>query len=80
MVTSIAERVREARESAGLASKDLASAIGAAPGTVSRYENGRLTPSAKRLAQIAKITGTCMYWLTTGKKQPLAPAPAPEAA
>jgi transcriptional regulator with XRE-family HTH domain len=50
----LAERIRQLRKEAGLSQAELAGKIGADPGRVSRYEAGRITPSAEALVRIAE--------------------------
>ncbi|MHB1820922.1 MAG: helix-turn-helix domain-containing protein [Streptosporangiaceae bacterium] len=51
---ALGERIRQLRKEAGLSQADLAEAIGADPGRVSRYEAGRITPSADALVRLAE--------------------------
>lgn len=50
----LGERIRQLRKEAGLSQAELADKIGADPGRVSRYEAGRITPSAEALARLAE--------------------------
>jgi transcriptional regulator with XRE-family HTH domain len=50
----LAERIRQLRKEAGLSQAELADKIGADPGRVSRYEAGRITPSADALVRLAE--------------------------
>jgi transcriptional regulator with XRE-family HTH domain len=51
---ALGERIRQLRKEAGLSQADLAEKIGADPGRVSRYEAGRITPSADALVRLAE--------------------------
>jgi transcriptional regulator with XRE-family HTH domain len=50
----LAERIRQLRKEACLSHAEFADKIGTDPGRVSRYEAGRLTPSAEALVRIAE--------------------------
>ncbi|GHO48705.1 NB-ARC domain-containing protein [Ktedonospora formicarum] len=52
-----AERIREARLQKGLTQEQLAEAIGANVGTVSRWEAGRTIPTAYYLSQLTQVLG-----------------------
>lgn len=52
---SLGERIRQLRKEAGWSQAELAEKIGVDPGRVSRYEAGRITPSAEALVRIAQI-------------------------
>jgi transcriptional regulator with XRE-family HTH domain len=51
----LGERIRQLRKEAGLSQAELAEKIGADPGRVSRYEAGRITPSAEALVRLAEM-------------------------
>lgn len=51
----LGERIRQLRKEAGLSQAELAEKIGADPGRVSRYEAGRITPSAEALVRLAEV-------------------------
>jgi transcriptional regulator with XRE-family HTH domain len=51
---ALGERIRQLRKEAGLSQAELADKIGADPGRVSRYEAGRITPSADALSRLAQ--------------------------
>lgn len=55
----LGERLKQLRQEHGWSQADLAAKIGTDPGQISRYENGKMTPSAEavvRLAQILDVT------------------------
>jgi transcriptional regulator with XRE-family HTH domain len=66
-VFTIADRLRKAREEAGLAQHELAEAMGASRGTVSNYELGVYPPKRPVLLAWAMATGVPLEWLETGK-------------
>lgn len=49
--------IREIRRQKDITQKQLADAIGVTVGAISKYENGTLVPSLKRLAMIAQVLG-----------------------
>lgn len=54
---SYASNIRRARRAAGLTQKQLADAIGCAPGTIQQYERGVREPKSARLKEIADACG-----------------------
>lgn len=62
---SIGERIKQAREQAGLRQEDLADLLGVATRTVQNYE-GAATKPFKQLNAIAAATGTTTEWLLHG--------------
>ena len=64
-IETVGDRIREAREKAGLSQPDLARAIGLAhPQSISRYERGEHDVNYKRLRQIAEATGFPISFFT----------------
>jgi transcriptional regulator with XRE-family HTH domain len=51
----LGERIRNLRKEAGWSQAELAEKIGVDPGRVSRYEAGRITPSAEALVRLAEV-------------------------
>jgi transcriptional regulator with XRE-family HTH domain len=51
---ALGERIRQLRKEAGWSQAELAERISADPGRVSRYEAGRITPSAEALVRLAE--------------------------
>jgi transcriptional regulator with XRE-family HTH domain len=51
----LGDRIRQLRKEAGWSQAELAEKISADPGRVSRYEAGRITPSAEALVRLAEI-------------------------
>lgn len=60
------ERIRAARERAGLTQKQLAIAVGVDPSAVSYWENGQTVPTINNLVKIAGILGVPPGDLITG--------------
>ncbi|MFW6087507.1 MAG: helix-turn-helix domain-containing protein [Myxococcota bacterium] len=54
----LGRRLREAREAQGITIADAARSVGAQWHTLKRYENGEISPSARRLVQLADLYGT----------------------
>lgn len=59
----LGRRIFSAREATGCRQEDLATAIGVATMTISRYERGSMVPSALVLGQIAEALGVTADWL-----------------
>lgn len=51
----LGERIRELRKQAGWSQAELAEKIGVDAGRVSRYEAGRITPSAEALVRLGEV-------------------------
>lgn len=62
----LTERLRRARQLAGLDQRQLADALGIARNTVSNYETGTSEPSASNLVRWARATGASLDWLADG--------------
>ena len=61
---ALAERVKQLRTEHTWSQGDLAERVGADPAQISRYENGRITPSADALVRIAETFNvSCDYLL-----------------
>lgn len=56
----VASRIRWARLERKMSQAELAAAVGIRPETVSRYENGKTSPSMVRLEAIAKALGVAV--------------------
>ena len=52
---SLRDRVRDLRKEHGWSQGELAEKVGADPAQISRYENGRITPSADAVVRIAEV-------------------------
>lgn len=71
---TVGDRVRKARDYAGMNQGDLAEATGMARSGLARIEQGGSTPRRSSLRLIALATGVDLYWLKTGKT-PIRPEP-----
>lgn len=67
-VSSFSDRMKEARERAGLTQTEVADAIGARHHVVWRYENEESRPRAERLHKIARLLRCDPNWLLTGRE------------
>lgn len=59
----LGERVKELRKEAGWTQGELAEKVGTDARQVSRYENGRITPSLEVLARIAEALNVSLDYL-----------------
>jgi repressor LexA len=66
MKSTIAQRIREARQSRQFDQATLAAKIDIATRTVQRWEKGDQVPDSNYLMRIAKVTGVVAHWLLTG--------------
>lgn len=73
-----AERIRRAREEAGLTQQELAERLGRSKDTVRGYEAGRIEPPGKIVRQIADTTGWRPEWFVAGVDIDRQTRPAPE--
>jgi transcriptional regulator with XRE-family HTH domain len=64
--SSFAERLRIAREMAGLTQAQVATMLGLHRPTISEIEAGRRKVSAEELTKLAKLYGVGLGWLTEG--------------
>jgi transcriptional regulator with XRE-family HTH domain len=69
----LGERVKQLRQEHGWSQADLAAKIGTDPGQISRYENGRMTPSAEAVVRLAEILDVATDYLLidTSPRRPL---------
>ena len=65
---TMADRLRKAREHAGLEQNDLAGRIGLSRGAISAYERAVTVPKRPVLLSISMATGVPLAWLETGMK------------
>lgn len=63
---TLSERIQHATRRAGIAAGVIAKTLGVHKNTVSSWMNGRTTPRARELAQIAELTGYPLEWLESG--------------
>jgi transcriptional regulator with XRE-family HTH domain len=71
------ERLRNAREAAGMSEKRMANRIGVKTSTIRKWENGEMEPRANRVQMIASLLNVPLLWLLAGSQQ--VPASAIEA-
>lgn len=62
----IGERVKQARERAGLTRLKLAAATDLTPNTIRNYEEDLTSPQIDSLRRIAEVTGVQLMWLIEG--------------
>ncbi len=67
MKSSLAIRIREARNQKDLDQASLAARIDVATRTVQRWEKGEQVPDSNFLLRIAKATGVSSHWLLSGE-------------
>lgn len=63
MTTIVAERLRQARDSAGLSRNQLADLTGIPVKSLEKFEYGTLEPSLSRLGDLGKALGVSIQWL-----------------
>lgn len=66
------DRIRKAREHAGLNQSALAEKLEVAPGTIQRWETGVRSPSKKSLQALAEVTGVPLEWFYADSEDPSA--------
>ena len=64
------ERLKNAREAAGMSRKHMAGRIGVKLGTVESWESGTLAPRANRLSMLANMLNVPLLWLLAGSQHP----------
>lgn len=69
MASSIGERLRHARQCAGLGQVETARRLKVDQTTVSGWERGRSVPRADVLRKLARILDADLLWLLTGEGQ-----------
>jgi Zn-dependent peptidase ImmA (M78 family)/transcriptional regulator with XRE-family HTH domain len=65
----IPERIREAREAAGISSEDFADKIGVTRQALSKFESGLLSPSGETMRKIIAVTELPPSFFVTAKKR-----------
>lgn len=73
---ALADRVKQLRNEHGWSQGELAETVGADPAQISRYENGRMTPSAEAVVKIAEVLDVTTDYLlveTSPRRSPHAP-------
>lgn len=61
------DRLKEARQKAGLTQAELAQSIAINQSTIAYWENGRSEPDTQKLQKLAEILNVTPEWLTFGK-------------
>lgn len=75
---AIQDRIREAREQAGISQTELARLLGVTRSACSQWESQRGTaPRRERLEQLSSLLGVSFEWLATGRGADGAPLPEP---
>jgi len=72
MVT-LAKRLKEAREMAGLSQSQVARRVGVEQSTYARYESGTRSPNPQLLSKIANVLGVSVDWLLGRSESPTPP-------
>lgn len=57
------ERLRQARERAGLTMKQVNARVYISQSVISRYESGEVTPTIERVFSLANLYGCSIDWL-----------------
>ncbi|MDC0980300.1 helix-turn-helix transcriptional regulator [Bdellovibrionales bacterium] len=66
----IGDRIKKARDAAGLTQADLAEMVKVEPASVSRWEQGQSMPRPKRVKEIAKALNRDVDWLVGIEPRP----------
>lgn len=64
---SLAERISDAREGAGLTVQEAARYIGVKAATMKSWESGETSPRANRLQMLAGVLNVSLVWLLDGR-------------
>lgn len=67
---TMSDRLRKAREFAGLSQGELAEAVDLSPRAVGNYEAGRRVPRRPAILAWSAATGVSMFWLENGENPP----------
>lgn len=73
----LGERLKQLRQEHGWSQADLAAKVGTDPGQISRYENGKMTPSAEAVVRLAETLNVTTDYLLIDSS-PRRPLHAPE--
>lgn len=63
----IGARLRDAREAAGLSTRELADHLGVKESTVGKWESGERSPRGQRVSKLAGILGVSLSWILVGR-------------
>lgn len=72
------DRIKKAREYAGLSQRALAKEMKVNHSSISMFESGKCDPTPRTLKGIADATGVSLSWLETGLGEMVPTAPTPE--
>ncbi|WP_375163544.1 helix-turn-helix domain-containing protein [Microbacterium sp.] len=72
-LTTLGQRIKAARQLAGMRQEDLAYAVGASRSAVNEWEHERSEPNATRMFAIAQTTNQPLGWFAEGLIQVRAP-------
>ncbi len=75
----LGERIKEERERLGWSIPEFAAVAGAGKNTVIDWQNGKSSPKASQLADLAR-SGVDVLYILTGNREPMAPALSPREA
>ena len=65
------DRLRKARESAGLLKEELAERLEVSRNTIGNYESGKVRPQPVVVKMWALVTGVPVEWIRTGHEPPV---------
>lgn len=65
-LNSVGERLRSARQRAGLTIQKVAQCLGVDKSAVVRWESGELTPKLWRITELAELLGESQEWIAFG--------------
>ncbi len=60
------DRMKAAREAAGLNQSEMARRLGLSPQSVQKWESGETIPRGRRMQQVAEVTGVTIAYLMDG--------------
>lgn len=67
-MSTVAQRLKIARERAGLSQSELARQLGITSQSVNIWESGKTRPSRDNLAALARLTNVSVHWLLLGEE------------
>lgn len=72
-MTTIGQRIRDARKAAGKTQKDFSKILGMSENYIWQIENGQREPSDRTVRDICRVFGVNEVWLRTGVGEPFTP-------
>lgn len=72
-MTTIGQRIRDARKAAGKTQKDFSKILGMSENYIWQIENGQREPSDRTVRDICRVFGVNEIWLRTGVGEPFTP-------